>query len=133
MINSTLAGNSTPASMNGGGGIESCVLGTVTLGNTILAGNTASTGPDFNGALTSQGHNLIGNTSGGSGFVPTDLLGLKPLLAPLGNYGGPTSTMALLPGSPALDAGGNALAVDASGNPLAGDQPRLRPASPTAR
>ena len=28
-----------------------------------------------------------------------------PLLAPLGDYGGPTQTMALLPGSPAIDAG----------------------------
>ena len=27
------------------------------------------------------------------------------MLAPLGNYGGPTQTMALLPGSPAIDAG----------------------------
>ena len=33
----------------------------------------------------------------------------NPLLAPLGNYGGPTQTMALLPGSPAIDAGNNAL------------------------
>ena len=31
------------------------------------------------------------------------------MLAPLGNYGGPTQTMALLPGSPAIDAGSNAL------------------------
>ena len=31
------------------------------------------------------------------------------MLAPLGNYGGPTQTMALLPGSPAIDAGNNAL------------------------
>src|SRR5262249_40378690 len=34
---------------------------------------------------------------------------LDPLLAPLGNYGGPTLTMALLPGSPAIDAGNNGL------------------------
>ena len=34
---------------------------------------------------------------------------LNALLAPLGNYGGPTQTMALLPGSPAIDAGNNAL------------------------
>jgi hypothetical protein len=33
---------------------------------------------------------------------------LNALLAPLGNYGGPTQTMALLPGSPAIDAGNNA-------------------------
>lgn len=29
----------------------------------------------------------------------------NPGLAPLGNYGGPTQTVALLPGSPAIDAG----------------------------
>ena len=34
---------------------------------------------------------------------------LNAVLAPLGNYGGPTQTMALLPGSPAIDAGNNAL------------------------
>ena len=33
----------------------------------------------------------------------------NPLLAPLANYGGPTQTMALLPGSPAIDAGTNTL------------------------
>ena len=32
-----------------------------------------------------------------------------PGLAPLGNYGGPTETMALLPGSPAIDAGTNGI------------------------
>ena len=30
---------------------------------------------------------------------------IDPLLAPLGDYGGPTQTMALLPGSPAIHAG----------------------------
>jgi hypothetical protein len=36
----------------------------------------------------------------------------KPLLGALANYGGPTLTIALLPGSPAIDAGSVALAVD---------------------
>ena len=54
------------------------------------------------------------STNGSSGWVGSDLTGtsahpLNPLLAPLGNYGGPTQTMALLPGSPAIDAGSNAL------------------------
>ena len=89
--------------------------GTVTLGNTIVAGNTATTsGPDASGTFASQGHNLIGKTDGSTGWVGSDLTGtiaapLNPLLAPLGNYGGPTQTMALLPGSPAIDAGSNAL------------------------
>jgi hypothetical protein len=55
--------------------------------------------------LTSRGHNLIGNTQGGCGFVSSDLLNVNPLLGPLQNNGGPTQTMALLPGSPAINAG----------------------------
>ena len=63
---------------------------------------------------SSQGNNLIGETDGSTGWVASDLTGtiatpLNPLLAPLGDYGGPTQTMALLPGSPAIDAGNNAL------------------------
>ena len=112
---------------DGGGGIDNIFGTPLTMGNTILAGNTASPGPDVDGALTSQGNNLIGNPSGASGFVATDLLGLDPLLGPLQDNGGPTQTMALLLGSPAIDAGSNALAVDASGSPLASDQPQLRP------
>ena len=85
------------------------------LGNTIVAANTAATsGPDALGTFASLGNNLIGETDGSSGWVGSDLTGtvaqpLNPLLAPLGNYGGPTQTMALLPGSPAIDAGNNAL------------------------
>ena len=87
----------------------------MTVGNTIVAGNTAATsGPDVFGTFASQGNNLIGETDGSSGWVGSDLTGtiaqpLNPLLAPLGNYGGPTQTMALLPGSPAIDAGSNVL------------------------
>jgi hypothetical protein len=47
----------------------------------------------------------IGNTEGGSGFADTDLLNVNPLLGPLQDNGGPTKTMALLAGSPALNAG----------------------------
>src|SRR5205823_15034975 len=38
-----------------------------------------------------------------------NLVGVDPRLGPLANNGGPTQTMALLPGSPALNAGSNAL------------------------
>jgi hypothetical protein len=41
--------------------------------------------------------------------VSTDLLNVNPLLGTLQYNGGPTQTMALLPGSPAIDAGSNAL------------------------
>ena len=88
---------------------------TVTFGNTIAAGNTTGNlGPDVFGSFVSKGHNLIGETDGSTGWVGSDLTGtmaapLNPLLAPLGNDGGPTQTMALLPGSPAIDAGSNSL------------------------
>ncbi len=110
LTNCTVSGNYAYGT---GGGLEN--YGTATLGNTIVAGNTANTsGPDVYGAVTSPGHNLIGETDGSSGWVGSDLTGtiatpLQPLLAPLDSYGGPTETMALLPGSPAIDAGSNAL------------------------
>jgi hypothetical protein len=70
--------------------------------HTIIAENVPD---DLNGELSSSAFNLIGNSSGGSGYGPTDLLDVNPLLGPLANNGGPTFTMALLPGSPAIDAG----------------------------
>src|SRR5262249_44885501 len=93
-----------------GGGIYKAG-GTVNLRNTILAGNTnassgaGAVGADLWGRLASSGYNLIGDATGGSGYAPTDLLDADPLLGPLQDNGGPTLTHALLPGSPALDAG----------------------------
>jgi PKD domain len=106
VTSSTFFGNS--ATTNAGGGIWVGDVG-LTIGNTIIAGNTGPAGPNVLGPVTSNGYNLIANTSGSNGFGATDLLGLSPMLAPLGDYGGSTPTMALLPGSPAIDAGGNAL------------------------
>jgi hypothetical protein len=112
-----------------GGGV-SAERGTTVLRNTIVAGNfgsDASTSDDISGSLaTSQSRsNLIG--TGGSGGLTNgvngNLVGIAdPKLAPLGDYGGPTFTMPPLAGSPAIDAGSNALAVDANGNPLTTDQ-----------
>jgi hypothetical protein len=80
--------------------------GTVSMSNTILAGNRSSgAGPDLSGQLLASGYNLIGNTQGGSGFVPTDILNVDLQLGKLGDNGGPTPTRALLPGSPAINAG----------------------------
>ena len=106
----TVSGNSATS----GGGVCNGD-GTISLGNTIVAQNTATTGgPDALGTVASQGNNLIGETDDSSGWVGSDLTGtsagpLNPLLAALGNYYGPTQTMALLPGSPAIDGGNNAL------------------------
>jgi hypothetical protein len=105
--NSTLSSNSATGhygtTPNGGGGIYN--RGTLHARNTILAGNTAATAPDLYGNLGSLGHNLIGNSSGGTGYTATDLLDVNALLGPLQDNGGPTQTIALLAGSPALNAG----------------------------
>ncbi len=99
--------NSTISANDGfmeGGGIR-MFAGTLHMRNSILAGNTARSGPDLFGSLTSSGYNLIGNTEGGSGFRRSDLLNIDPRLGPLRDNGGPTFTHALLPGSPAIDRG----------------------------
>jgi hypothetical protein len=70
--------------------------------NTIVAKNTAG---DLSSNILTSGYNLIGKSTGGSGYAPTDILDVDPLLSPLQNNGGPTQTMALLPGSPAINAG----------------------------
>ena len=77
--------------------------------------------------LTSNGHNLIGIGNGSSTFtngVNGDLVGstnapLDAKLGPLADNGGPTLTLALLAGSPAIDAGsdGNCSPTDQRGEP----------------
>src|SRR5205814_10185872 len=81
--------------------------------NTIIAGNFSTNNTDVAGAFTSHGHNLIGDGSGSSGFNSTvDQVGdaanpIDPQLGPLQNNGGPTRTLAPMPGSPVIDAGDN--------------------------
>ena len=115
------------AQTSGGGVFSSGVVNTI-VGNTIIAGNTADTSPDVSGTFTSNGNNLIGDGTGSTGFsaVTNDQVGttgspIVPLLGPLMNNGGPTETMALLSGSPAIDAGKNSLntnTYDQRGNPF---------------
>jgi hypothetical protein len=119
VTNSTISGNFV-----GGLGRVGGLFGGGTLRNTILAGNRAPMLPDVSGSLDSQGHNLFGDGTGGSGFADTDLVGtsafpLDPQLQPLGDYGGPTPTMRPLPSSPVLNAGDNtdAPATDQRGFP----------------
>ncbi|HEX8999155.1 MAG TPA: choice-of-anchor Q domain-containing protein, partial [Blastocatellia bacterium] len=103
LLNTTITGNT--ANGTGGGGSIRRTSGTVNLKNTLVAGNTATTNPDVDGTFVSQGNNLIGNTTGGTGFGGTDLLNVSALLGSLSNYGGTTSTIPLLPGSLAINAG----------------------------
>jgi hypothetical protein len=82
VANSTFSANT---SGEGGGGIENQT--TAIIADTIIAG---AKGSDVAGNFISLGFNLIGDSSGGSGFVASDLLGVNPLLGPLQDNGGPT-------------------------------------------
>jgi hypothetical protein len=134
VLNSTIAGNSAGGH---GGGVRN--FGTLTLARTLVSGNTAATGPEINnflgpyvsGTIVADNHNLFGfdGNAGVAGFSPgpTDIVPsagvlLSDILNPtLANNGGPTQTHALVPNSPAIDAGGP-LCTDASGDPLTTDQ-----------
>lgn len=113
VTNSTLSGNTANRD---GGGILSSEEGIVELSNSIIANNAASNGSDLLGRVTSLGFNLIGNSTGVVGWAASDRLNIDPRLGPLTDYGGPTQTQALLPDSPAIDAGGvGATATDQRG------------------
>jgi hypothetical protein len=103
LSNSTFSGNLADAA--GGSFYNDGGMATVQLANTIL--NAASGGNIFNngGTVTSLGYNL--SNDDGSGYLngPGDQTNTDPLLGPLQDNGGPTFTHALLPSSPALDAG----------------------------
>lgn len=105
--NSTFSDDSA---LSGGGGVYS-VNGTITLYDSIVANSTD--GGDCSGTVADGGNNLVEDNS--CGFTG----GSDPALGPLGDYGGPTQTMALGAGSPALNAGNNATcaATDQRGVP----------------
>ncbi|HKP37018.1 MAG TPA: choice-of-anchor Q domain-containing protein [Pyrinomonadaceae bacterium] len=124
-----------PVAEGTGGGIR-VGPASVTLENTIIAGNTAANGlgdaagaptpgPNVDGAVTSNGHNLLGVATDAAGFTGTgDKTGANAMLAALADNGGPTRTMALLAGSAAIDAGVAAgSATDQRGQPRTFDHP----------
>ena len=74
--------------------------GTRTVTNAF--GQLMTSGSNVWGVVADGGYNLCSDPTGG--FTNTgSLMNTDPMLAPLANYGGPTLTMWLLPGSPARD------------------------------
>lgn len=119
--NSTITKNSAAAL--GGGGISiTSASSVVSIKSTIVAQNLNATHPDYwssvattmnftvddslFGAVTDADITYTGTFQGGSLATPIDAL-----LAGLNNYGGPTQTHGLLPGSPALNMGSNGLTL----------------------
>ena len=99
--NSTITGNkcSDPYG-NGaqGGGLYiygGTGVGPVSLTDTIVAGNTATTYPDEFGTYTDNGGNIAPASNSSNGQAPYSTATI--LLAPPGYYGGPTQTMPPLP------------------------------------
>jgi hypothetical protein len=117
---STITGN--VAQWRAGG----IVGGNLFVRNSIIARNTAYEYPDIYGTLSGSGYNLFGNPRGGTGFDRnTDILGVDPMLGPLTDNGGPTQTHALLPGSPAIDAGDPDIADAPQWDQRGGGFPRI--------
>jgi hypothetical protein len=145
-VNCTLVNNRASLSTGNGGGLHSwgtarliaCTIvsntapgiggvyryaGTVTLSNCLVAVNSGGSTPDINSAVTSGGYNLIGVVPAGFTAQPGDIGGtsaspLNPLVGPLADNGGPTLTMALSAGSPAIDQGRSfGLTTDQRGAP----------------
>lgn len=129
--NVTVTNNSTKAYGNGaGGGLVNTISGTLTLSNSIIDGNrdAGGTGPDCSGFIDSEGYNLIEDATGCIFLQssPGQLVGVPGQLGQLQDNGGPTQTHALLPDSPALDAGNPAPPETGTGTCTLTDQRGVR-------
>jgi hypothetical protein len=109
LINDTLASNTATGSTAKGGGIFNS--STLNLVNTIVFDpNGAATDPDITGPITATQNSLYGSNVAGQiaagGNLGGNQFNINPMLASaLADNGGPTETLALLPGSPAIGAG----------------------------
>ena len=122
VTNSTISGNSAVSggggianggnlivtnstfSDNEGGGIH-IFQGVAQIGDTVLNAGEFVTIYNQGGTVASLGYNLASDDGGGVLIGPGDQINTDPVLGPLRDNGGSTFTHALLPGSPALNAG----------------------------
>lgn len=113
VTNSTIAANTSTGGGNSGG--ISAFGGTITLRNTIVSNNvgTGQCSTAVGGSIVDGGGNLQFPDAACGATIPV----ANPLLGALASNGGPTQTMALGAGSPAIDAGvlANCQATDQRG------------------
>jgi hypothetical protein len=116
---STIADNTVVPGASLASGANIGVLATTTFGivlqSSIVDAAAATTArPNCGSAVQSQGNNISSDLSCALGRAG-DHEGVDPQLGPLTDNGGPTDTMALLAGSPAIDAGAGCTASDQRG------------------
>jgi hypothetical protein len=106
--------NSTITANDSGGVFATSDVHHINLENTVVGGNGLGASPDLSGdGVFSLAYSLIQDDGGVSitETVPgSNIFNQDPLLGPLQNNGGPTSTHALMAGSPAIDSGDPAFA-----------------------
>jgi len=118
--NSTISVNSAQySSPFGYGGYGGNLFGSINLENSIVAYYYA--GGNCSSGVSSNGHNLSDDSTCPFNKAG-DMNNIDPLLGALRYNGGPTQTMALLPGSPAIDAGDPNGCKDNHGHLLETDQ-----------
>jgi hypothetical protein len=127
VTNCTISGNSAHGSISKGGGWGGGIYGGAQIRNSTLSGNQADVhgGSIYGGTfdignsilnggspenistatVTSHGYNVCSDDGGGFLNGPGDQINTNPMIGPLQDNGGPTLTYALLPGSPAINAG----------------------------
>lgn len=129
LVNVTISGNS--ASTGGGANLANQAIlrnvtifgngqgivvsgGTVSISNSIIYSNSTH---DVFGTVNSLSNNIVGNTTGSSGWAIGDQLNVDPVIGVLADNGGFTRTHALQFASPAINAGSstNAPLIDQRG------------------
>ncbi len=124
-VASNRTGSGAPGSLSiglsgAGGGIYA---GRAILQNCLFSENTRapSVPSDVDASITYIGANVLSTLASNPAIGPAPIINPSTLLAPLGDYGGPSQTMALRPGSPARNAGSStARTADQRGFPLVG-------------
>jgi hypothetical protein len=116
IVNSTIVNNTA-------GFVGGAIAGPASVRNTIIAHNDGDNPWDIQEnctvELTNGGNNIQFPQKTTGNWNDYECFGgqtaVNPQLGTLGNYGGPTPTVPLLPGSPAINAGSNCPATDQRG------------------
>jgi predicted outer membrane repeat protein len=130
ITHSTITNNSAFFGIASGGGVTITGTGTLSIGNTIIAGNTlenGGSGPDVGGTINSTGYNLIESTAGATinGTTTGNIYNTSPNLGALQFNGGLTATRLPNAGSPVINAGDPAFSGPPANDQRGAGYPRV--------